>query len=178
MIRLRLQAPALVGGTRRALSASAGLHASRFRGRGIDFQESRNYQPGDDIRNMDWRVTARTGRPHTKLYREERERPVILLIDTGPTLFFGTRVAFKSVIAARAAALIGWAAVAAGDRVGASFFGAGPHGELRPLGGRRGALGLIRILADRLQPGDRPEPLPGDGLGAALGRVRRVARPG
>ena len=62
-----------------AASALAGAYRSRFRGRGVDFVESRNYQPGDDIRNMDWRVTARTGRAHTKVFQEERERPVLVV---------------------------------------------------------------------------------------------------
>ena len=79
----------------------AGAYRSRFRGRGIDFLESRNYQPGDDIRNMDWRVTARTGRPHTKVFQEERERPVLVVLDASPSLYFGTRRVLKSVAAGR-----------------------------------------------------------------------------
>lgn len=113
LIGLRHEARALSLGSRRPVaSALAGPHDSRFRGRGMDYRESRHYQPGDDIRNMDWRVTARAGRPHTKVYQAERERPVVVLADFGATLFFGTRGTFKSVAAARTAALIAWAAVA------------------------------------------------------------------
>ena len=100
-----------------AASALAGAYRSRFRGRGVDFLESRNYQPGDDIRNMDWRVTARTGKPHTKIFQEERERPVLIVLDAGPSLFFGTRRQLKSVAAGKMAAAIAWAAVRRGDRI-------------------------------------------------------------
>lgn len=155
-----------------------GGHHSAFRGRGIDFDESRYYQPGDDIRHMDWRVTARTGHPHTKVFREERERPIFLIVDQGPSMRFGTRVAFKSVIAARTAALFGWTAVNGGDRVGAFIFGVDPDHEIRPAGGRRGVLRLIRSLAEASQQtldtnnGDMPR------LGNILAGVRRVVRPG
>ena len=176
LIQLRLQARGLSLQSRcRASSAISGMHQSRFRSRGIDFQESRSYQPGDDIRAMDWRVTARTGKPHTKLYREERERPVIVMVDLGPSMFFGTRVAFKSVIAARAAALIGWTAINHGDRIGAFLFGAGKHQEIPASGGRRGVLRLIRALAAWSSPDNAS---PSEGLGATLARLRRVARPG
>ena len=100
----------------KVLATRSGGHLSRFRGRGVEFDESRVYQPGDDPRNMDWRVTARAAQPHVKLFREERERPVWLLVDMGPRMRFGTRIAFKSVIAAHAAALLAWAAVDQGDR--------------------------------------------------------------
>ena len=156
----------------------AGNHHSRFRGRGMDYQESRTYQPGDDIRNMDWRVTARAGRAHTKLFQEERERPVVLLLDLGPSLFFATRGALKSVIAARAAALLGWAAAAQGDRIGALLFNGGHH-ELKPRNGQRGVLTLIHSLLEHTDPvtGLANTPQPG-GLNDALVRLRRIVRPG
>jgi uncharacterized protein (DUF58 family) len=159
-------------------SAITGSHRSRFRGRGMDYQESRHYQAGDDIRNMDWRITARAGRPHVKVYEEERERPVVTLLDLGPSMFFGTRGAFKSVVAARIAALVGWAAIANHDRIGALLFN-GEHHELQPAGGRRSVLRLIRALARSGDPeaGIGHEPEPG-ALSKALGRLRRVARPG
>ncbi len=161
-------------------SALAGGHRSRFRGRGMDYQESRHYQAGDDIRNMDWRITARAGRPHVKVYEEERERPVIVLVDLGPSMAFGTRGAFKSVAAARLAAVIAWAAVAQGDRIGALLFN-GAHHELQPAGGRRAAMRLIRDLAlagGAVEPAGGPDGHPGAGLSPALARLRRVARPG
>jgi uncharacterized protein (DUF58 family) len=159
----------------KVLATRSGGHLSRFRGRGMEFDESRIYQPGDDPRNMDWRVTARSGRPHVKLFREERERPVWLLVDIGPGMRFGTRVAFKSVIAARAAALLAWAAADRGDRVGGLVFDESRHFELRPAARTRGLLPLLKALSE--------DPLPGEeggypSLSAAAGHLARLARPG
>jgi len=179
LIRLRLQARDLhLERQRPARSVIAGAHSSSFRGRGMDYLESRGYQAGDDIRNMDWRVTARSGHAHVKVYQEERERPVVVMIDLGPAMFFATQGAFKSVIAARAAALIGWAAVRNGDRIGALLFNGGHH-ELRALGGQRGVLRLIRALVDATDPvnGLRGH-ADSNHLNEALLRLRRVARPG
>jgi uncharacterized protein (DUF58 family) len=163
---------------RPARSALTGAHRSRFRGRGMDYQESRHYQAGDDIRNMDWRITARAGRPHVKVYEEERERPVVALLDLGPSMFFGTRVGFKSVVAARLAALVGWAAIANRDRIGALLFN-GEHHELQPAGGRRSVMRLIRALAEAGDPQTGLDHAPEAGaLSKALVRLRRVARPG
>ncbi|MCK5359793.1 MAG: DUF58 domain-containing protein [Gammaproteobacteria bacterium] len=162
-------------------SSITGAHASRFRGRGMDYQESRAYQPGDDIRSMDWRVTARAGIPYVKMYEEERERPVMLLIDLNPGMFFATQGAFKSVIAARIAALIAWAAVSNGDRIGALIFN-GKHLELPPRGGAKGALHLFRQLVQATNPRQGMQALdsrtePGH-LDKALKRCRRVSKPG
>lgn len=160
-----------------AASALAGAYRSRFRGRGVDFLESRNYQPGDDIRNMDWRVTARTGKAHTKIFQEERERPVLVVLDASPSLYFGTRERLKSVAAGQMAAAIAWAAIKRGDRIGGFLFAPGRHRELRPAGGRRGAMRLIQGLVDWMDPGQvevaRIEP-----LSSALERVRHAVRPG
>jgi len=182
LVRCRLQARELRLDSRQsARSAITGVHTSRFRGRGMDFQESRVYQPGDDIRSMDWRVTARSGHAHVKLYQEERERPVVVMIDLGPGMFFATRGAFKSVIAARAAALIGWAAIQNGDRIGALLFNGGHH-EIRPLGGQRGVLRLIRELVTATDPVQAMAAQATNNetshLNEALLRLRRVARPG
>lgn len=170
----------LGGGRRRASSTLAGPRLTRFRGRGMDFAESRVYLPGDDVRRMDWRVTARTGTAHTKVYEEERARPVIAVVDFGPGMFFGTRAAFKSAVAAAAAALVAWAAVARGDRVGGLLFGAGYHREVRPAAGRRGALALLAALAETGRPPAPGVAPPGQDsdLAAALARARRVARQG
>lgn len=161
--------------SRRSPAMRAGANASRWRGRGVDFRESRIYQPGDEIRHMDWRVTARSGKPHTKLFEEEREQGLLLVMDCNPSMHFGTRVRFKSVQAARAAALLAWMASAAGDRVGALGFGGGIDGEVKPAGGRRGVLHVLRALRDWDAASDmtRQEP-----LSAALFRVRRLLRPG
>lgn len=104
-------------------SLLSGRHASRLRGRGLDFEELRQYRPGDDIRSMDWKATRRTGEPHVRVYTEDRERPVLLVVDQRLSMFFGSKVNMKSVTAAQAAALAAWRVVAAGDRVGAIIFG-------------------------------------------------------
>ncbi|WP_232820876.1 DUF58 domain-containing protein [Dyella sp. C11] len=125
----------------------AGQQSSRLYGRGMDYAESRVYQPGDDVRRMDWRLTARSGRLHTKLFQEEREGRLLILLDAHESMRFGTRARFKSVQAARAAALAAWYAVRAGERVGLLSFGAG-HRLLKPVGGTRGALAVCGALAE------------------------------
>ncbi len=134
-------------------SARTGLHASAHRGRGVEFQEVRPYVPGDDPRSIDWRVTARRGRAHTKLYREERERPVWLLVDLDPAMFFGTRAQLKSALAVRAAALLAWVAALGADRVGAMIVGGTIPGvsasaDLGPSPGSR-AGSTVRIVPPR-----------------------------
>lgn len=183
LIRLRHEVGALsVGKKKRALSLLAGTGVSPFKGRGIDFEEVRRYQAGDEIRHMDWRVTARSGKPHLKLFREERERPVFFVVDFCPSMFFGTKVAFKSVIAARVGTLLAWASLKHGDRVGALIYSNQGHAELRPSGGRSGVLRFTRSLADmhaRVRPLQPPDPsqaqLP---MAQALGRLMRTAKPG
>ena len=141
-----------------AASSLAGAYRSRFRGRGVDFVESRNYLPGDDIRNMDWRVTARTGKPHTKIFQEERERPVLVVLDASPSLYFGTRTRLKSVAAGQLAAAVAWASVRRGDRIGAFLLAPGAHRELRPTGGRRGAMRVFRSPPQRPRSSAGPAP--------------------
>lgn len=99
-------------------NSQQGNFQSPFRGRGMDFVETRVYQPGDDVRTINWSVTARTGKPHTKIYQQERDRPIYLIVDFTPSMFFGTRKAFKSVIAAEIATIISWAGLKNGDRIG------------------------------------------------------------
>jgi uncharacterized protein (DUF58 family) len=161
--------------SRKSPALRSGGHASRWRGRGVDFRESRIYLPGDEIRHMDWRVTARSGKPHTKVFQEEREQGLLLVVDENPGMRFGTRVRFKSVQAARASALLAWMAAAAGDRIGALGFGGGISGEVKPAGGRRGVLRVLRGLRDWDHAADpsRSEP-----LSSGLARVRRLLRPG
>jgi len=114
----------------------------------MEFDEVRLYQPGDDIRSMDWRVTARTGKPHTKLFREERERPALLLVDLRPPMFFATRGALKSVVAAECASLLAWSVMQQGDRVGGLLFD-GEHIRLaHPARGRRGVLRFLGHMID------------------------------
>lgn len=168
--------------TLRASSGRApmsGEYLSRLKGRGMEFAESRPYEPGDDVRNLHWRVMARTGKPFTKQFREERERPVFVWVDLRNRMFFGTRGAYKAVIAARAAALIGWAAIRHGDRIGGVIFSDGVHVELKPGRGKAAALYLIRQLAGH-PAWDEQANAVDDGSAAreAMIRLRRVARPG
>jgi uncharacterized protein (DUF58 family) len=160
----------------RAMGASPGI--TRFRGRGMDYTESRAYLPGDDSRHMDWKVTARRSEAHMKVFQEERERPVFLLVELGDSMFFGTRGSFKSVLAARAAALLAWAALAGGDRVGALVAAATSHLECAPATGRRGVLRVLQALArlGRFPGPPRGEPRPV--LVESVQRVHRVIRPG
>ncbi|MGR7994830.1 MULTISPECIES: DUF58 domain-containing protein [unclassified Xanthobacter] len=157
-----------------------GGHRSAFRGRGMEFDEVRAYQPGDDIRTIDWRVTARTGRTHTKLFQEERERPVLLLVDARTGMRFGTRDCFKSVLAARAAALLTWVAIAGGDRVGGVVLTPFGLTAYRPERSRRRILHFVKAVADATAEGFGREAAAGEApaLASALAHLRSAARPG
>lgn len=136
---------------RKVKSIVSGDHRSPFRGKGLEFEEVREYVAGDDVRNIDWRVTARTGRAHLKLFSEERERSVIICTDMNIAMRFGTRGTFKSIQAARAAALLGWSASLENNRVGGSFFGNVPNGMLfvDPSRSRRSLWHMLKTLCDR-----------------------------
>lgn len=157
-------------------SSRSGQRLSGHLGRGMEFAETRLYQPGDDVRTLDWRVTARTGKAHTKLFREERERPVLLWVDDRPAMHFATRGAFKSVTAARAAALLAWSALQRGDRIGGQIFGAHRHLEFRPQWSRKALLHFLQQLA--AAPAGNGPVGGADPIEAALERLRRQARPG
>jgi len=175
---IRLSQPAagltLARPTVRALQS--GQYLSAFKGRGMEFDETRPYTQGDDARNLDWRVTARTGKPHTKLFREERERPVFLTVDYRSSMFFATRGMFKSAMAARLAALIAWSARRHGDRVGGQIFSDAESVEFKPEHGHRAVLRLLKTLADRANP--QTAGAPETALQDALARLPRHARPG
>jgi uncharacterized protein (DUF58 family) len=146
LLSLRARAGELASGARRrSADRDAGTRHSPFRGRGMDYAESRAYAAGDDVRHIDWRVTARSGELHTKLFAPERERTSAVVVDTAAAMGFGTRACYKTVAAARLAALFVWAAVAQGDRICAASFGR--HGGLIPsLAGRRGALRALDAI--------------------------------
>lgn len=171
----------------RSIAGISGLHLSKMRGRGIDFEEFRPYQAGDDIRLIDWRVTARTGRPFTKVFREERERPVIIAVDQTQNMYFGSQVAFKSVVAAQAAAVFCWLAIDNGDRVGGLVYSDNSSALVRPKRSRRSALHLLNqvfLYNQRLRETKDPEqqrvidPDFKPGLASALGQIRRITKPG
>lgn len=121
----------------------AGSHSSKQKGRGLDLDQLRQYLPGDDIRSIDWRVTARTQTPHTRVYKEERERPIVIMCDQRTPMAFGSRRSFKSVVAAQCAAIIAWAALDHGDRVGAFIFGDQDEKDFRP---KQRAQHVLQIL--------------------------------
>jgi len=153
----------------------AGLHRSAHKGRGMDFAESRPYQPGDDIRTIDWRVTARSGRVHTKVFEEEREKPVLLWLDLRPPMFFATRGRFKSVVVAEIAALLLWKTLKEGDRIGGILQNGG-HTELKPSRSRSAALHFLRQLSDMTRNASNASK--GGDLQTSWTRLRRVAQPG
>ena len=161
----------------------SGLLTSKFHGRGIDFAEVRVYEPGDDVRTIDWRVTARTEVPHTKLFQEEKERPVLLLVDQSHSMFFGSRQAFKSVVAAQAAALVAWISLDNGDRVGGIVFSEERHREVRPRRNKHAVLRLLNEINDfnhalSKQVLNDDDSAAANYLSEALINVRRVAKHG
>lgn len=169
-------------------AAAAPWHGERVapvRGRGMDFDEVRPYQPGDDLRTIDWRVTARKGKPHTKVFREERERPTLVVVDQTRSMFFGSRRRLKSVLAAEIAAGTAWRALAAQDRVGGLVLGGDAVRVFKPL--RREAA-VLRVLAALVeanrtlsadpQPGkraDRPTSAGGDAWWRLVPPLLRIA---
>ena len=161
---------------RTARAMHAGSHRSIQRGRGLEFQEVRPYVSGDDPRTIDWRVTARRGRPHTKLFREERERPVWLLVDLSPAMFFGTRKQLKSALALRAAALLAWTAAGGGDRVGAAIIGSTNYRLIPPRAREGGVLPVLAALVD-MQP-SAPALAAEVSLNEGLDALVPVAHPG
>lgn len=158
-------------------SLLSGRRRSRLRGRGLDFEELRNYRPGDDIRTMDWRVTNRTGRPHVRVYTEERDRPVILIADQRLGMFFGSRHKMKSVVAAELTALCAWRVLSQGDRVGAILFNDTRIEQSRPSRSTRmlmSSLGRLSEMNNQLKADQREAPAPGQ-LAAALDVAERMA---
>ncbi len=178
LIRLSGPARAIALDVLRVNSLQTGAYVSHFRGRGMEFDESRPYQPGDDPRSIDWRVTARSTTAYTKLFREERERPVLVVVDLRSTMHFATRGYFKSVNASRAAALLAWAAHHRGDRLGGIIFGDTTHRELKPRLGRQAALRFVHELAGHADWQQQNPEANTESLTQAMSALRRVARPG
>lgn len=146
---------------RQVRAPSHGGNQSRALGRGLDFAEVREYNPGDDVRMIDWKVTARSGKTHTKIYNEERERPFLIVVDLRPTMFFATRVAFKSVVAAKLGAMVAWAAASNRDRVGGLIISSDGLREIKPANGSRGVTKLLNEIVsthDTAAPGSAMSP--------------------
>lgn len=184
LIRLQADARALkLPAARPVRSRQAGLQRSPRRGRGMAFAEVRQYQPGDDIRSIDWRVTARRQSPHTKLYEEERERPVLLLCDLGPTLFFASTGAYKQVRCAQLAGILAWLALWSGDQVGGLVFNGRELTVQRPARRKKSVLQFLDTLAGQqrsVRTAQEPEgtTTATAGLDTALQEARRVAHTG
>jgi uncharacterized protein (DUF58 family) len=159
----------------------AGTYLAKTKGRGMEFDEARHYQAGDDIRAIDWRVTARTGKTHTKLYREEKERPVFVLTDLSSGMQFGTQFLFKSVQAAHLSALIAWSARKRGDRIGGLVFNQHQHIECKPFTRQKAVLSLLNSMI-KVQQGAQQEVQTTNQekitLANACARLRRLAHPG
>ncbi len=162
---------------RRRASYRSGARDTRVRGRGMEYEESRAYVPGDDVRTMDWRVMARTGDAHTKIFAEEKERRFLLAVDLSASMYFGTRRGFKSWSAAQVAAHAGWLASFSGDRIGGLVVAPGFHREVRPGKTRAGLLGVFHHLAEasRLSPDSALE---ANRLNYLLRELHRVVKPG
>lgn len=165
---------------RSSKAPNAGQTQSRLRGRGLDFEETRHYQPGDELRSIDWRVTARTQVPHTKVFTEERERPVLIALDQRRSMQFGSRVKFKSVQAAELAALLIWSAQQRGDRVGGFIWNENNERMIKP---RAGQSATIRLLGQIVAINNLTAEISTDTEGCAsliqvLKQVRVLAKPG
>lgn len=158
-------------------SILSGRHASRLRGRGLNFEEIRGYLPGDDIRNMDWKVTARMQKPHVRVYTEERDRPVLLLVDQRITMFFGSQQCMKSVTAAEVAALTAWRVLSVGDRIGAIVFDDTDMIVIPPQRSRQQVMRILQAVVEknhRLAFGEKIRPNP-NMINKVMEKVRRVA---
>lgn len=159
-------------------SLLTGRRSSRVRGRGLDFEEIRRYLPGDDPRAIDWRITQRTGRPHVRVFTEERDRSALLVIDQRLNMFFGTRRAMKSVVAAEIAALAAWRVFGQGDRPGGLVFNDREVVEVRPHRSRRRVMELLGAVARMNRELSVSSEAPDDPgmLNAVLARAARTAR--
>ena len=170
----------------RRTNSQSGQHFSRLLSRGMEFAESRRYQTGDDIRNIDWRVTARTGKTHTKLFAAEKERRVFVVADMRSSMFFATRGVFKSVQAALMMGLISWSATLAGDKLGGLVFDEESIFESRPALGKRGIFPFLHALAEKgnflekkkKENKGTKELSPDQIMDKAIGALHRLATPG
>ncbi|WP_111976581.1 DUF58 domain-containing protein [Algibacillus agarilyticus] len=157
-------------------SKLAGNYLAKSKGRGMEFDEVRHYQHGDDPRMIDWRVTARTGTTHTKLFREEKERPIFILTDLSSSMQFGTELLYKSVQASHLAALLAWNAKKRGDRIGGIVFNQFQHMELKPRSRQQSVLHYLHALNALSQP--QTDLKTQSNFAEACSRIRRLARPG
>ena len=157
----------------------AGQYLAPHKGRGMEFAEVRHYQQGDDIRSIDWRVTARTGQAHTKLYQEEKERPVFVFTDFSQSMLFGSQFVLKSIQAAQLSALTAWSAINRGDRVGGLVFNQQQHFELKPGSRQNAVMNLFHnLLTCHEQALTLPAQEANNGFRDNLKRLNQLAKPG
>jgi len=179
LMRLRFKASGFSFLPRQPIhSILSGRHASRLRGRGLNFEELRNYLPGDDVRNIDWKVTARTRKPHVRVYTEEKDRTVWLLVDQRLSMFFGSRRRMKSVVAAEVAAVAAWRVLSQGDRVGAVVF---DDSDMQVIPAHRSEQRVAHILKEVVRKNHalsaKADAVPDRGMfNRALSRVAELAR--
>ncbi|OEY67105.1 DUF58 domain-containing protein [Marinobacter sp. X15-166B] len=179
LISLQADARALRLPPASSVRRQAGARRSPHRGRGMVFSEVRPYQPGDDIRSIDWRVTARRQAPHTKLFEEEKERPVLLICDLGPSMFFSSTGAYKQVRAAQLTGILAWLTLWSGDQVGGIVFNQDQIVTQRPARRKKSVLELLGTLAALQQDGtDTGRSRSALALDTALQEARRVSHTG
>ncbi|QUM75926.1 DUF58 domain-containing protein [Moritella sp. 24] len=178
------QANSILANKTLAKAKLAGGHLSPIKGRGMEFNECRQYQPGDDIRSIDWRITARTGKTYCKLFSEEKERPVYMLLDLSSSMYFGSQYRLKSAQACHLTALLAWATKHKSDRVGGVIIGAFGHKELKPQRQQRGIMQLLSEAVTlhnlQLEPSsiNDNEPSSAESLSGALTRLRLLCKTG
>ncbi len=163
---------------KKAISFLNGPYKTKIRGRGMEFEDVRQYQAGDDIRNIDWRVSARTGKAYSKVFHEEREKPVLIAIDQRQQMFFASQKAMKSVVAADLASYIAWAAQKKGDRIGALIFNDAAQKDIRPKNQRKTVLQILHFLCQYNQALSSFSKMPQRSINDALLELKRVAKPG
>ena len=178
LIRIRFKARDFSFKPRQPIhSILSGRYASRLRGRGLNFEELRRYMPGDDIRTMDWKVTARTRSPHVRVYTEEKDRAVLLVVDQRINMFFGTRDRMKSVTAAELTALGAWRSLDVGDRVGLVVFNDTDVIDIKPQRSQKAVVSILRAVLrmnQELRIGSGVTPGP-ERLNEALTKAVRLA---
>ena len=156
-------------------SVLGGKHASKLRGRGLDFEEVRNYVAGDDIRNIDWKVTARTQKTHTRVYSEEKEKPALIIVDQSKSMFFGSQKRTKSVVAAELAALVAFSVLKEGDRVGGVVFADEGIDIIFPKRDRKNILRFLEKIVERNHELEKSLPIKfEEALKETMGKIRNI----
>jgi len=160
------------------LAANSGNHLAIKKGRGMTFSEVRQYQPGDDIRHIDWRVTARTQKPHTKVFVEEHERPTLLVIEQTPHLFFGSQVRLETEQALNIAAILAWVSLNHGERVGGLCFNHAHNHWVAPKRNQQTVLHLLQKSIVLQQQLSRPAPPDPSNWPNTLNQLLKMNKPG